>query len=748
MKTNREKGAALALVTAFTALSAFLACGIIIMLQIFGAHREGQHAGDSGSLGVAKQAIKRPSIRDGSASGFSTIRALGDPSVGGEVNLLTYNRLVGAAMLVLLNAQAEGTPQAASNAQALLDELQKGPNSMAGKLAKALRDGNAGSASANTYELKTDYEKLTDAHLIKMAGSQSTLDRTKYDTGYYSESDASPSNILLSGMPSGLNFDSGAQVSAPAAAAASGADGKSYIRGYSPIPFTVAGQTLTLFGVPTYPGQAPHLISSKDFKKQNPGGNIADLPPNAFLNQSTLTQRGSANGSLFTARSVVGVVDANSSFSPRIRRGYLVIDNRGTGSGASFTPTGSSVLTAELGTGIYVFGSYPNAVFSTDQAALLAWSNYDHSGPAPAERPANTPSIENIKFTDGSNATWQQCWNLIAFGGTPALCNDLNSGSSPCSALIDPHAPATQGPFDLAYHNGANLIGVISRGNGLLAVEIAKIKVWEAFFVPPFSACVNNAGSRYFSAIFSTGLRLFPTGHVPWYGQEAVWGPPGGGFASVGGNTYSQPQSGQVTTDGTLQQLLDQSFGSGDYFQARGTAAPTFVAAGSSEPRPTTRVRNFIENRIRQIKPNATAAEIEQVMNTTIQFGHLYFVYSTSADQIVCTEAPPPDYDSNVNPDGVLRRFIKRYDLAGVMANPQHDNNIHDHLFMNQIPPGVLFGFNTVAVHPGTGARNGALGVIRLQNDAGCFAFPGYSSTGIFLAAGRNTGDFNLCNRN
>lgn len=762
MNERQQRGGSITLIVAVTVIIVLVGVGLFFIIQAMGGFRELQNATDSGNLNLARQAIKRPSIAFSPTNPVDQgLRSLGDPDVGGEINLLTYNRLIGQALLAALNAQAEGTPASQANVSQLFQRISGGPNSFAQQLFQALQGGSAGAHSNNNagYDLKNQFGTIAGINSVRMNGNAANVGGApvnSYRIGYY-RSDNACTNIRLDG-PNGLlnpdnrpkNFDTGNPVPLPGNASSNVApDGHKYLRGYEAISFNFpAVGSLRLIGVPVQPGEQPHHISMRNYNDNAAAlGLNGTIPPNALYSRARVNVHIGDQApvdSITESVAVVGVM--GQSFIPRFQDGYMIIDNTGSGSTDAFTPTGSSVLANELGSGIVVSGSYPNAIFSTNDVAMNAWSQYDHSGSPPAAPPANMPPTLDLFNTNGDQATWQECWNNIPHNSLPAICDDHNTDSSPCQQLIDPQGGHTQGPFDLAYHRNNNIGGNPAASEGLIADEVAKCRVWQAYYVPPFSACVNNVCATYFSNIPSTGLRLFPTGHVPWWGQSVPWCAPGAGFAQVPGNSFSVPtQQCQVTHDGTLKQLLDQSFSVGSYTYIKGSdPAETKGAGTAAEDRPPAKLRDFISNRLRQMKEGAGDADVNIVMNTTIKLGKRYFVYLSSSGSLVCNEAPPPQHEPNVTADGVLRRFIKSYDADELITNTQHDDCIHDHHFMTGNGAGKVYGHNTIALTPASGANRGLLGIIRLQNDCGCYMQPGLSGV---LASSQPTGDFSLCNR-
>lgn len=792
------KGATLVLIIACIVSIVLLGVCFFFVLHLFGAVRQAQNAADAGNLNLVKQVLRHPSVRPGvNSRDFIVLTDLGDSGAGfqGEINLMTYNRLVGAAAICAQNAAAEGTQGAFDHVTALIGEL----NQRGAALRDALVNG-ANNSALGAYDLQGQFNKVSDKQNINKAGNnQGQLARTGYQAGYYVDA-YRPTNILLDDMPTGVNLDTFTAPALPGNLTVNNPkDGnKPYMAGYTDLNFNIPGKgVVKLCGVPTYPADVPHLISQSDFNTDPSSLTsvaAANLPTNAYhdlaqLNaDSTWNNNGdtTAKGARVESIAVIGTVDRNQIYKPSLPKGYLIIDNRGQGAATGYTPTGTSVLAGELSTGIFVYGgANPNAVFSTDNtpgSPFDQWRNFDRQGqPPPATPPSNLPPTTGIYNANGDPATWQECWNNIPqtpSGGSaipPTQCTDMNTTAPPCSTLIDPRSGQSQGAFDLAYHRGQNLGGNNGAPNSLTAVEVAKCKVWEAYYVPPFSQCVSNVCGPYFNSIGSTGLRLFPenvndpgngvTVVPPWRGGIVRYGYPGAGFAQVPGNSYSQAQACQVTTNGTLAQLINQSFGAG-----LGNPAPFYakdnagLVQGAAPQNPVQVVTTLIANRIKQINPG-TAAEINAattaVMNTPLPLGTVLYVHLDNSGNITCDQGvagtpftDPSEFDTNIKPDGHLRRYVVKYDLTDSVANSHMDNNIHDHHFMSQIPVNTLFGFNTLAVHSSTGAKNGCLGVLRLQNDAGCEQFPPYNATTSVPDNGLNAitttpsgGDFSLCNR-
>src|SRR5215470_15505076 len=103
MNQRKQLGATLALVAACIIVICFIGMAFFFVTRILGGGKELQNASDSGSLNVAKQALIQPIASISGATDYD--KAFSGLLDSHGVDLLTYNRLVGQALLVALNAE-------------------------------------------------------------------------------------------------------------------------------------------------------------------------------------------------------------------------------------------------------------------------------------------------------------------------------------------------------------------------------------------------------------------------------------------------------------------------------------------------------------------------------------------------------------------------------------------------------------------------------------------------------------------
>ncbi|MBX9725602.1 MAG: hypothetical protein K2X81_29665, partial [Candidatus Obscuribacterales bacterium] len=297
MKMRDKQGSTLSLVVACTIVMAILGIGFIFMTLIFGGHRETQHAADSGSLNVSKLAIKAPFLDENSLIDDRG-RALPQPGNGMGVNLLNFNRMVGQAMLVALNAQADGSQTAWDNATEAWKFVEGSETSLGAQLKNLLVKGGPDNWAAQAYN-------QVEGNVLKMLGGQGApiyspddflagyLNQRKTD---FTASDLDAAAFLPPGTPdpskpappavlpqSDYKHTSTA-VELPSEAFVTGPNGQTYLAGYTPIKIGSGANSLTFYLVPNNPGQQPHLESGTTFNAQltQPGEGKVWIPPNAF----------------------------------------------------------------------------------------------------------------------------------------------------------------------------------------------------------------------------------------------------------------------------------------------------------------------------------------------------------------------------------------------------------------------------------------------------------------------------------
>ncbi|HEY9788107.1 MAG TPA: hypothetical protein V6D17_22150, partial [Candidatus Obscuribacterales bacterium] len=303
---RRRRGATLGLVGVCALVIAVLGFGLFFFMQIIGGGRELANATDSGALNVAKQALKTPSkdLMSFSNPDVATNFAVyGDP--GTTVHLLNYNRLVGHAVMVALNARTEGTSQSAQNARKVWNAL----NEVSAYFRRNLEDPEVMGAA---------FEEFARANNLKMLGNNGVSLRD-YAVSYMKRGGST--NLVIE--PSVLEATGSASLVPK---------NGNYMAGYSPFTVNLAGQQLTFCGVTMCPEDRPHLVSYGEFKDKRSDSFVTQsgypddtLPPNSFSATSQSKEQKSKAMATAIAAAIVGCL--SKSYPLTMQYGYIMVRN-------------------------------------------------------------------------------------------------------------------------------------------------------------------------------------------------------------------------------------------------------------------------------------------------------------------------------------------------------------------------------------------------------------------------------------
>lgn len=493
MATRRRSiGGTLAFVAALGLLLVLLGVAFFFYQMITGGGTELQRATDAGNLNVAKQALRSP----GFALTGNELNEFGDlTDSNGQVNLLTFNRLVGKATIVALNAQAQQTPQSRQNAQAIMTMLE----------------GNGGIGSRLATQLSTHsnlngfFQNVSLQNSLRMLGNTNTQDVSAETQNAFMKPGAA-SNVFInaSQVPGGLNF-------ANDSSSVFNLNGRLYLRGYT----NLNTGNVRPVAVPLRPGEQPHGVSLDDFHAtaaQTPLiGTRANplLPPNAFRSGGTATERFQTNNQVLTrACAVVGSLNLN--YPAMIPRGFILVDNAGASlSGPVQTlpsPPGRApdmfvalmniVNVAQSNGRTYIsenadYGDLRNRINNAQGQDMQS-----------ARERAATDWLNDGNFIDSpSNFTAQQLVQDFGPGSTPTIFNCDNTpasvGGPPCNQL--------QNQFNQTY--SPSRFGPPNQADNLMAIERFKALVLEIRHGVDFggSACRTAFGNYP-----CTGLKKYP----------------------------------------------------------------------------------------------------------------------------------------------------------------------------------------------------------------------------------------------
>lgn len=708
MKLKRgRKGGTLGFVVASAITLCLLAICFFFLTQLLGGGREHVNALDAACLNVAKHAVFEPKTQLGANPATSVIElanfaTLGDDANnrpgGSNINLRNYNRLVGHAALVAFNAEADPGPgnRALTNANNLINALQTGDNSIGDRLTKELQK-----TSGNVLFRHTDIAKDNS---VRMLGNASTVTHveSEYKTSFLEQDPRDPqaTNLALPPPAPGTEPADSVRKLFQNHNLVVNFNGRDYLRGYEPL---TAGSAVRLVGVPIPPGQQPHLVSRVDFNRQDT--RFADIshskaPPNGVKTGSKANASVASQDNVAFSWAVVGTVanqippnpDARIFF-PSIPRGYIEIVN-----GPETPPVGPIRGETWLenegnpAVGTIVKNISAGQIFG-DTAVVNAWQT--HNANVAAGLPSTPPGTARLFMRMGNSsrpATVAEASQIRA-GGT--RCTDGNVGSSPCSDLWNNN----NGAFDHAFWGGATA-SIPGAGTGLTAVECADCQL-EKMFNAVSSLTIDNSkcpqsGLRIFTTACAASMPTFPKG------------------------------SCRSTAPGTIRQL--GNFAS----RSAGRYAPGNVGTYGNE------TINFIVGRMRQMKPSATQAEIDNFVTNvldvrTINPGTTHYIYvaetTNPAGQLVqgdftLSTARPPGFSGD-GPDGSVIPFsgggnsinysIHKDGDCG-LVNANRDWDIHAVMYHNQADANFT-GTDTARTIRSSGFNN-VLGRVEFANAA------------------------------
>lgn len=704
MRTNRtSNGGTLALTVACTVLIVMIGIALFFVMRIMGGHRELDHSARSGNLNVAKQAIQRPFVRlTVNTPMWRNFRGLTDRVDGQDVvNLKVYNRLVGQALLVALNAAADGNQQGKNNANNVIAQLQG-----AGGVGDQLRGQLGARNNTNPF-----FQMLGFANSTRMLGANGQETAQIYQTAFAEarNQDIGATNLLIpvqAQLPvtaAGSRYDlpntnAAGNVSYKRQIQVNGGASKTYVRGYQDL---VVGNGINpIIGVPTQPGSQPHLLSTAEFSSglNRFTGGGQRVPPNAFEFGSQQTEGGQAatqNGrrnAIAFSRALVGVL--NAEYKPSIPLGYVAINNTGgTPVGGNGFRQGQGVLQNQLrGDGIVIDRS--TRIMSANNELMRSWARHNElsrRGPGATEGNSNFGRYEGT----GDNRQWvQTCPNCqFASNNTGPLrkpdgsfvngseahgitgnlleCTDQETGGTLNGPPHECESYLTD--FENAY-DGPLVPGDNTRRGDVMGVESYKASLINQF--PGSGPATLPATSPV------TGLRVIngndPTQNRPW-------------------NAGNGPL-GNISSVGTINQLFN------------------IVEPGGNT------LRNFIHQRMREVKPEATDAEINAALTTRIDLGETVFIYMDPNTGRITAGRNRPHQNIRVTADGTPRTITafpngRQAAFSGGpgWVNAKHENGIHEQMFLCQ--GGTVTTFERAILTPSSGSEN-FLGDISFQQFA------------------------------
>ncbi len=618
-RLRRRNGQTLGLVAIVVFVIIVIGTAVFFLSKIMGGGRELANATDSGSLNIAKQAIRNPG-----KTPFSFTNAnIGTNFAGlvddnGNLDLLVYNRLVAQATIVALNARDENTTAAAADAKAVWQALADVGTYLTDDLSS---DGRMG-------QYFTD---LSQVNNVRMLGGNN-ISMSNYGTAYMKRGESSNVAINTNILDA---FSTAPSLPANEAGQAS-KSGFKYLSGYQPfsIDLPAAGDKLTFCAVSTLPQQSPHLVSFTDFKAStNPasinglGGAFASLPPNSFL-AAGKTKESKTN--LFAGAVSCAIVGSvNKEFSFQIPQGYIIIQNGppGVAPAGPFAndTTEKDIFAHELSTGIITNGS---VFIKGPKSGVRGMRGYDwavynrkrrenkkrEAAGLPPEPIGPMPPIDDFFNSNGDPATIGDCETIFESLATVPFCHYFGYKDPPDCQLCVDMLPA--------FKKGYDRPGDVDNGN-ITSSQFTNLEVFKAEILASrvtVKTCTTVAAPAGFSG-------------VKWFEH---------------GQNYPRPKVpinfGVVKSALDYLRMIDQ------------------VSAGCG----STTTLESVTKRCQQILPGTSIATVKGVLaSKELPLGKALYLYAAGGT-LTLNENPPPWVVAGTTVDGTARPCGESYELSGL----------------------------------------------------------------------------------
>ena len=431
MTHRKRDGATLALVIILAFVLIIVGGCFFVWQLLIGGGKELQHATDSGNLNVAKQALITPDVTVPSGTSALTgtdlrIEFDGLLTSDHKVNLLNFNRLVAKAVLVQLNAKAEGTSLAAANAAQLTRAVYE--------LGSQLQSNLVASS-----QMRSKFESISNANSVRMlqhptdtAATNAVSHRdSEYATSFMARNKASNVFINANQLPGGdISILDDDLISKDV-----GGSSKKFLIGYKGLSSSSGLNGVpTTWAVPLRPGEQPHLVSVDDFtaNQSTPANLPATTIPNSFRSGGSAAFIRTGTDVQLRSCAVVGVLEQVFPF--QMPGGTIIVDNAGMnisaqtfddpGSsifaepGKMMQPAGVEIFTLKLNSGKFSDGTSEHKYMchtvdgSKPSLKIISQANSPQDGPVSGGDPADTARL----FPSGDVPTGEDLFAMKMHG--------------------------------------------------------------------------------------------------------------------------------------------------------------------------------------------------------------------------------------------------------------------------------------------------------------------------------------------
>jgi hypothetical protein len=617
MKTRRRKGATLGLVAVCVLVIIVVGIGCFFLAKIFGGNREVANATDAGALNIAKNAMKKndPLSRvsvslPGPGNRYADFVPLADPPNSNEINLMTYNRCVAQSLLVAMNAQAENTPLARADAGKVIANLNLLGIDLKNKLANTQVVTFFGQVNNDTRMWGN-----TGLNAVNNTYTQAFMKHGESTNVYFTGTE-------IAGLSLPGNWQSVGTNKVPLSPSTGG-----YIRGYENLVIPGVG---SIMGVPVFPQQNPHLVAIKDYK--DPVGAAApsaNVPPNAFSIAAASKESKSNTFGGAVAAAIIGAsmfqaggATANYDFPAALPGGYLELQNL---SSATLPPNGTAFDNSDnifnnelyLSPGMEAAAAPGGVAFTKDPGMGAAWAAYNNSsssnptggGQAGISFTSDTVHghpLRNLNLWPDTSSANGGPYLLSQTFTTPAATPDVKGQNPPDMNMLLGIGTA-----------GTNCKDQLDQGN-LGGNCLTYLVSFEKTFHPaPAGGPVTPGLYSNVDLVKADVIAAFQNGQQSVTVNANNLGASGLGVFQNGMGANPTPfLTAPIQATGTINALLDQVVSNGANCPAKG---PILAA---------------LAQRCYEIKPTATAGEVNALWNQTLPIGTTLYICMNSGGKL------------------------------------------------------------------------------------------------------------------
>ncbi len=279
MNLRRKSGATLGLVAVLLLTIALIGACFFFLARTFGGGRQCMNATDAGVLTAARSMLAIAVPRNNVASEFQGLGVnvhTGEPDpTNGSMNIFAYNRAAGAALLIAMNAAADGNAVGIGNANTVINNLNTFGNQLntaiinSGRMSNTIAQDFETTATGNNVNMMgqntaTHLTADLDFKSVQTGGSNDSKSNVYFNTAVLN--DPSLSALVPQAQATAGQINS---VAAPDSNAVHYAlpplyqEGQPLLKAYQPIKISPLINPIFLTAV--NPASQPHLIDAPRF---------------------------------------------------------------------------------------------------------------------------------------------------------------------------------------------------------------------------------------------------------------------------------------------------------------------------------------------------------------------------------------------------------------------------------------------------------------------------------------------------